>query len=253
MPIETFQNFSNFTNDVTANTLYVTSRILSGNTDVIQVISSVVNNSPSNTTTTLNSNSADWIGGNSAYTTLNLNSADWISTETVVASNSSSWINTTTTLNSISTTYVYLSSQGAAIGAGAATNVGLRTFSLEANGVYEVIYDLWLSKTTTSTVVYLLSGSNTYANVNGRAIHTIAAGTSAFSAPTLVHITNKTLAVTPFPATATLTTINTHSVSITYNIINGSSANTIQIAVSCPNVATVTPLIGCQGKITRLR
>ena len=73
MPIETFQNYSNFTNDVTANTLYVTSRILSGNTDVIQVISNVISNNSLNTT--LNSNSASWVN---TQTTLNSNSASWI-------------------------------------------------------------------------------------------------------------------------------------------------------------------------------
>ena len=248
MPIETFQNYSNFTNDVTANTLYVTSRILSGNTDVTQIISNVISNNSLNTTVNANS-STTW---NYQGTDIKQLTSDWYNDHTTLNSNSASWINTTTTLNSNSATYVYLASIGSPIGAGATTNVGLGTFSLAANGVYEVIYDLWYAKTTAGTVVYLLSGVNNYANVNGRASQTIATGASAFSAPTLVHINNKALAVTPFPATASLTTGATHNVSIMYNIINSGSPNTIQIAVSCPNTATVTPLAGSQGKITRL-
>lgn len=129
---------------------------------------------------------------------------------------------------------------------------GTWNISLVANGVYEVTYDLWYLKTTAGAVVYLLSGVNNYANVNGRALQTISTGASAFSAPTLVHINNKALAVTPFPATVSLTTGNTHSSSIMFNIINSNNVNTIQIAVSCAGAGTITPLAGSQGKITRI-
>ena len=104
MPIETFQNQSNFTSQLTAASVNVTTQLLSANVDVLNIISSSINNSSVYTTvsansakwssaystvtansanwnnnyTTVNLNSASWVGGNSAFTTLNSNSANWI-------------------------------------------------------------------------------------------------------------------------------------------------------------------------------
>ena len=57
-----------------------------------------------NTTTIINTNSASWIGGNSAFTTLNLLSTGWNSTQNSVSSLSSNWNNTQTIVNSNSAT-----------------------------------------------------------------------------------------------------------------------------------------------------
>ena len=101
MPIETFQNQSNFTSQLTAASVNVTTQLLSANVDVLNIISSSINNSSVYTTT--NSNSANW---SSVYTTTNSNSANWNSTYTTVSSNSANWSGTYTTLNSNSASWI---------------------------------------------------------------------------------------------------------------------------------------------------
>ena len=99
MPIETFQNFSNFTNDVTANTLYVTSRILSGGVDISTLFGTGSGGASDNeaVNTLVQNTSANW---NSSYTTVNATSANWSNVYTTVTANSANWVNTQTTLNS---------------------------------------------------------------------------------------------------------------------------------------------------------
>ena len=101
MPIETFKNQSNFTSQLTAASVNVTTQLLSANVDVLNIISSSINNSSVYTTT--NSNSANW---SSVYTTTNSNSANWNSTYTTVSSNSANWSGTYTTLNSNSASWI---------------------------------------------------------------------------------------------------------------------------------------------------
>ena len=104
MPIETFQNQSNFTSQLTAASVNVTTQLLSANVDVLNIISSSINNSSVYTTT--NSNSANW---SSVYTTTNSNSASWVNTQTTLNSNSASWITesalTNVRINSVGGTF----------------------------------------------------------------------------------------------------------------------------------------------------
>ena len=94
MPIETFQNQSNFTSQLTAASVNVTTQLLSANVDVLDIISSSINNS--SVYTTVGSNSANWT---SSYTTVSVNSAKWSSAYSTVTANSANWTSSYTTVS----------------------------------------------------------------------------------------------------------------------------------------------------------
>lgn len=135
----------------------------------------------------------------------------------------------------------------------AIASFGLSTFTLQPNGIYELLYNIYYVKNTTNTVTYTLSGSNNFSLVNGEAVQTINSGSTAFSAPTKSYINNTGgTNIAAFPVTATLTSGATHTATIRFFIINSANTNTIQLAITNNTSGTVTPLAGSYAKLTRI-
>ena len=150
--------------------------------------------------------------------------------------------------------YSYLTASGGTIGGlgtGVLHNYGFPSFVLAANGVYELLYDIWYTKTTAGTVTYTLTSNNTFASVAGEVVQTIATGVLTYSSPLKSFFVNHVGPLASFVATTSLTTAVNHSAAIRYLIRVGSSNSTVSLGLSA-SAGTVTPLSNSFAKLTRI-
>jgi hypothetical protein len=125
--------------------------------------------------------------------------------------------------------------------------------SLAANGVYEIIYELYYTKTTAEVITYTISGNNTFTNINANYVQTAVAGVTPSSSSGQIGATLSASSVfAALPATASLTpTGKNHYVNIKALLINGGTVNNTNIMVT-EGTGTVTPLVGSYRKVTRI-
>ena len=146
----------------------------------------------------------------------------------------------------------YLNASRSAIGPGV-TPYFATSDSLAANGVYEIIYDLYYTKATAEAVTYTVSGNNTFTNINASYVQTAVAGVAPSSSAGQIGAALSASSVfAALPATASLTpTGKNHYATIKALLINGSSVNNTNIMVT-EAAGTVTPLVGSYRKVTRI-
>ena len=162
----------------------------------------------------------------------------------------------------------YLINNGSTIGT-TKQNYGFSSFTLTANGVYELSYDVWYLKNTASTVTYTLTSNNppifpgglaiiyNPPRVSGEVLQTINTGVSAYSAPTKSYFPQTTGIWSglntdiAFPETASLSNDISHHAAIRYFIRAGAVGNIVSLAVTAA-AGTITPLSNSYAKLTRL-
>jgi len=148
----------------------------------------------------------------------------------------------------------YLSADGSATPTGnSIAPYGLTSFTLAANGVYELLYELHFAKTVTGNTVYTVSASNTMTTVSLEAVNTAAAGGGSFGTAVKASALGSSISTLATSA-ATTNTGTTQNVTIRSLIINGSTNNTVTIAVtnSTGTNPTLTPKAGSYGTLTRI-
>jgi len=209
-----------------------------------------------NNTLSLNFSGGVFVGGNGVLTTPGATITSLTATNITVTNTTTNTLSTQTltatniTANSVPV-YSYLTNDSTAIGP-AITNYGLTTFNLVANGVYELLYDLYYTKNTAGTVLYSLSSNNTFGFVNAEVVQTINTGVTTFSAPTKAYLIGATGPVAAFAnATASLTTGVNHNACIRYIIKAGSLGNSVFLATT-ESSTTITPKQGSFAKLTRI-
>jgi hypothetical protein len=146
-----------------------------------------------------------------------------------------------------------LTANGTAIGAAIADYFSTSSsITLSANGVYEIEYFLYFTKTTAGTVTFTLTAAQTPINVNTYYVGTPVGGEGTVGTPQTAAKTASASTTTVLPVTGSLTTAVNHQYYIKA-IVQGNAgvAGTFKLQVT-ESAGTITPLLGSYYKVTRL-
>jgi hypothetical protein len=143
-----------------------------------------------------------------------------------------------------------LNADGSAIGPGIADFFGTGSaYTTATNGVYEIIADVYFTKTTAGTVTFTLTNSQAYTNVVASYTCSPAGGIGAIGNGGTGSIDATTTAAAAMPASPSLTTAVDHHFVIRARAECG-TAGTIKLQVTS-GAGTVTPRRGSFMKVRR--
>ena len=149
--------------------------------------------------------------------------------------------------------YYVLTSDASAVGATIANFFpGTSSIPLISNGIYEIEYDLYFTKTTAGTLVWTLVNSTTVTKMHAKFEMSPITGVTSTAAASylLADVANQTTASVAFAATGSLTTAVNHHAKFKILLVNGASTSfRLQVTNSA---GTVTPLAGSNWRARRI-
>lgn len=152
------------------------------------------------------------------------------------------------------THFLKLNTDSAALGAAIADVFGTNAaIPLVANGVYEIEFEVWWTKTTAGTVTWTITNSTTVTSMTVNALTTPVAGYTAVptaSAVSMGGLVAQTAAAAAFSASASVTTATNHWTRFRILLENGASTS-LRLRVTS-SAGTVTPRRGSFWKATRV-
>jgi len=246
-----------FTTSLSTPTLSASSFYAYGNETVIS--DGFGTNDTGNGANTLSLNFANgvYIGGSGLLYTNTISAVNFITGS--IQSSALNLTNSSVTFSSVSANsyqgfqvplYTRLSADRTAITTGGDFFGSSET--LVANGVYEVVYELYFVKTTAGTATYTLNsdGVNNI-TVNANYLQTAIAGIASFASPTQAGVIQSSGVAVTLPVTGSLANTANHHVTITALVTNSNAANTLGLTIT-QSAGSITPKTGSYRKITRI-
>lgn len=163
-------------------------------------------------------------------------------------------IDTTSGRGFIPATQIFrLTANGSAIGATIADYFGTTSsITMAANGIYEVEFNLYFTKTTAGTVTFTLTSAQAPVNLNAQYVGTPVGGVGTVGAPQTAALVASTSTAAALPVTGSLTTAVNHQYIIKAIVeANATTAGTFKLQAT-ESAGTITPLRGSYYKVTRL-